>query len=252
MCSFCEQPCKKCGKDKLSKCTECIAELPLLFNGTCVDHCPDLYEPNNATINQCILVGLRCIEGFHVNDQGTGCVPNSFECELGFQINDRNTACIPAPGSAVPFPFLFTAICMSMVVAYSKLKEFSHTKVCTSLVFLLGSMELLQYITMAIDAIRLEQYLAAFLCFLAFFLLIFCNVAFWLAYNGSVMRDQSFKNWIRIFPKTQLLLPVACLFINYKFVRLVFSGFFGMENTQAVFKNPSYTIHRPLRMATLF
>lgn len=167
-------------------------------------------------------------------------------------INSKNTACIPKPGSAVPFPFFFTAICMVMVVAYSKVKEPNHTKVFTCLIFLLGSMELLQYIIMAVEAVVLEEYFAASLSFVAFFAMVFCNIVFGCAYRDSVLADQGFKNWIRIYPKTQTLLPILCLVFNFKFIRLVLSGFFGMENTQAVFKNPGFTIHRPLKLATYF
>jgi hypothetical protein len=52
----------------------------LLYDNTCIDNCPDKFEPNNATNNQCILVGLICPDGFHVNAAGTGCIPNTFEC----------------------------------------------------------------------------------------------------------------------------------------------------------------------------
>jgi hypothetical protein len=95
----------------------------LLYDNTCVDNCPDKFEPNNATINQCILVGLICPDGFHVNAPGTGCVPNTFECQPGFMINDKNTACIPVPGTPVPFPFLLFTISMIIVVFGSFLKE---------------------------------------------------------------------------------------------------------------------------------
>ena len=62
----------------------------------------------------------------------------------------------------------------------------------------------------------------------AFFLQLFVNIAFYFAYKNSVLHDTSFKNWIRVQPKTQLLLPVACMLINFKFIRLCFSGFFKM------------------------
>jgi hypothetical protein len=101
-------------------------------------------------------VGLVCPEGFSVNDAGEGCVPNDFECQEGYVINDKRTACIPGPGSPVPFPFIFLAMCMSIVVAGSYMKEKNSTKVYTCLIMLIGSLELLEYMLIAIFATMLE------------------------------------------------------------------------------------------------
>lgn len=99
---------------------------------------------------------MICPEGFHVNDEGEGCVPNEFECKPGYEINPKRTACIPAPGSPVPFPFLFMAICMSLTVAGSYMKEKDSTKIFTCLIFLFGSMEILEYLLIAIYAALIE------------------------------------------------------------------------------------------------
>lgn len=143
-------------------------------------------------------------------------------------------------------------ICMTLAVAYSKLKESKNTKVYTSLIMFLGSFEILQYLLMAIWSVTLEQFTAAGLSFLAFFLLLFTNIAFTFMYRRSVLSDTAFKNWVRIYKKTKFFVPVMCALINFKLVRFVFSGFYGMENTEAVFKNPQYTIHRPLKFVTYF
>ena len=114
-----------------------------MYKSTCVDHCPEKYEPNNATINQCILVGLICPAGFYVNAAGEGCVPNDFQCSKGYEINAAKTACIPAPGTPVPFPFFFMTVCIYLVVTGSNLKDKHSTKFTTCLIMLIGSMELL-------------------------------------------------------------------------------------------------------------
>jgi hypothetical protein len=241
----------------LAVCTSCIIsddqeDLRYLYNKTCLDHCPLMYEPNGEEPNQCILVGLICPEGFHVNDLGDGCIPNQFECKVGYEINDKNTACIPLPGTPIPFPFLFFGICMTLVVAYSKLKESKNTRVITSLIMFLGAFELLQYLLMGIQSIVLEQYAAGGLCFLGFFLMIGTNIGFTVMYKRSILGDVAFKNWIRIYNKTRILIPILCCLINFKFIRFVFSGFMGLENTEAVFKNPQFSIHRPLKFVTYF
>ena len=232
-------------------CTSCIDAF-LLYQGTCVDHCPDKYEPNNATINQCVLVGLVCPDGFHVNDIGEGCVPNEFECQDGYVINEKRTACIPGPGSPVPFPFIFLAICMGVVVAGSNMKEKSTTKVYTCLIFLIGSMELLQYFLIAVFSAMLEETFAALLASLAVIAHVGSNIAFTGWYKKITMADKGYAGWIRLFPKTKFLMPLITGVLNFKCVRFIFSGFYGMDNCLANFDEPMSSVHQHLKMLTYF
>jgi len=250
VCRECAEPCKTCS-GKIDTCTACMEDY-LLYKNTCVDHCPEKYEENGAEINQCVLVGLVCPEGFHVNDAGEGCVPNEFECEEGYEINDKRTACIPAPGSPIPFPFLFMAVCMGLVVAGSHMKEKNLTKVPTCLIFLIGSMEILEYSLIAIFAARLEQSRASLLALLAVVMLAASNIAFVGYYKKYTMDDKAYADWIRIFPKTKIALPIICSLVNFKVVRFVFSGFFGMDNCLATFDEPRSAVHKLLKMMTYF
>lgn len=85
VCKTCELPCAQCGKNSTTHCTKCQGDY-YLYNTTCVQYCPEKYEPNNST-RQCILVGLICPSGFTVNEAGDGCIPNLFECPNGYEIN---------------------------------------------------------------------------------------------------------------------------------------------------------------------
>ena len=205
-------------------------------------------------MNQCILVGLICPEGFHINTAGDGCIPNEFECEPGYEINKKNTACIPAPGSPVPFPFLFMSVCLALVVLGSYMKERTETKVCTCLIFMIGSWEILQYFLIGIYSFRLEDeiYFAGYLAFLGLLALIASNLAFAYYYLKHTMADRAYADWIRLFPTTKCLLPILVGAVNLKLVRFVFSGFFGMDNCLAQFDNPKSAIHQQLKMLTLF
>lgn len=88
---------------------------------------------------------MQCPKNFTRNAAGDGCVPIFFFCEEGYEINDAHTACVPNPDSAVPFPFLLGAIFMSFLVLGSHLKEKFFTRVTTSLIFLIGSFEVVMY-----------------------------------------------------------------------------------------------------------
>lgn len=254
ICKECEVPCLRCH-GQADTCTACTADF-LLYKGTCIDHCPDKYwnetviGRDNEPVNQCVLVGLICPEGFHVNDAGEGCVPNEFECKDGYEINEKRTACIPAPGSPVPFPFLFTAICMGLVVAGSYMKEKEGTKIFTCLVFLISSMELLEYLLIAIFAALLEEVFASLLAFVAVSVLVASNIVFSIGYRKYTMNDRGYADWIRLFPKTRMLVPIVCTLVNFTSVRFVFSGFFGLENCLATFHEPRTSVHKHLQTLT--
>ena len=81
-------------------------------------------------------------------------------------INEKNTACIPVPGTPVPFPFFILAICMIIVVSGSFLKEKVQTKFLTCLIFLIGSMEIIQYFSMAVVSSKLDTVIPTLLSIL--------------------------------------------------------------------------------------
>jgi len=146
VCTECDVPCSEC-KYKPSLCTACLFDM-FLFNSTCVEVCPNKYEPNS--LGQCVLVGLICPIGFKVNDLGDGCVPDEYQCKNGFEINEARTACVPAPGSIVPFPFLFFSFCCGLLVLASYIKAKAQTKVISTLICFIGSLEPVLYFTMFI------------------------------------------------------------------------------------------------------
>jgi hypothetical protein len=193
--------------------------------------------------NQCILVGLICPDGFHINEDGEGCIPNQFECKPGYVINKRNTACIPVPGTPIPFPFIIIFVCSAFVVGYSKMKESKRTKVLTSLIFIIGSFELLEYGLIAGFAYQLEQYLASILATAACALLLLANMTFFCLYRVNTLQDPAFSSWIRLYSKSRISVPLLCAFVNFKCIRLLFSGLFGLENTSAVFTTAKKSIH---------
>lgn len=250
ICRVCKEPCHTC-KGAADHCTTCTGKL-LLYKKTCVDHCPHKYEANNATINQCILVGLICPAGYYVNAAGEGCVPNEFDCKPGYVINKAKTACIPGPKAPVPFPFFFAAICCVLTAAGSHMKNKESTKVYTILIFLIGSMEILQYALIAVYSAMLEKYFAAVLAAAGLAMLITTNIAFAIFYKRNTCLDKAYADWIRLHPKTELFIPLLCLVFNFKFARYVFSGFYAMDSTLAPFTSPRQAMHKQLKLMTYF
>ena len=176
-----------------------------------------------------------CPEGFYINEAGDGCIPNDFECKEGYEINERKTACIPAPGTPVPFPFLFMTVCVLLVVTGSYIKEKRHTKVSSSIILLATSLEPLQYLLMASFAISLEKDFVAMLAGVAFLMHYVCNISFYCWFSKHTLKDPEFAEWYRVFPLTKFLLKLTMIFVNFKAVRYIFSGFFKLDSTLARF-----------------
>jgi len=62
------------------------------------------------------------------------------------------------------------------------------------------------------------------------------NILFTAYYRQQiVVKDQVFVKWIHFFPKTQTWLPILILLVNFKFSKMFYSGFYGLESTMARF-----------------
>ena len=107
----------------------------------------------------CVYEGLVCPEAFELNNSKDGCIPMVFDCDPGYMINDQKTACVPEPGSAVPFPFLLLSMLICLLVLGSYLKDKQETKVLTNLISLIGALEVIMYVMMAVYSYIQEEFL---------------------------------------------------------------------------------------------
>jgi hypothetical protein len=225
VCTECDVPCAEC-KYGAGTCTACLYDYHL-FNSTCVEFCPDKYEAND--LGQCVLVGLICPLGFKVSSAGNGCVPDKYQCKSGFEINEARTACVPAPGSVIPFPFFFFALCCGILVLASHIKAKKQTRIVTCLIAFIGSLELFMYFVMLICALTTEKWLPFCLILAAMVVQIAANIYFYMLYSREMCRDPLFQKWQRLNPKYAMYVPIAATIVNFKLIRLLYSGYFGLD-----------------------
>ena len=125
-------------------------------------------------------------------------------------------------------------LCLLVLGSYLKDKHF--TKVISNLIALIGSLEIIMYLIMIIHSYALEEYGAMALCLIGFLSLIATNILFTAYYRQqTLVKDQVFVKWIHFFPKTQTWLPLLALLVNFKFSKMLYSGFYGLESTMARF-----------------
>lgn len=232
ICEACEEPCFKCS-GAASTCETCIEDYSLYLGTKCVQYCPEKYEEKD---NVCVYEGLVCPEGFELNQSKDGCIPITFDCQPGYMINAEETACIPEPGSAVPFPFILSAMLLCLLVLGSYLKDKHFTKVTTNLIALIGALEIVMYLMMIGFAYALDEPLIMIFAGIGFLGLIATNILFLAYFRQQItVKDQVFVKWLHFFPKTKTWLPILILLCNFKFGKMFYSGFFGLDSTMARF-----------------
>jgi hypothetical protein len=91
---------------------------------------------------------------------------------------------------------------------------------------------------MAVVSSKLDSVIPCLLSILGLIFQIASNIWFTNKFRQNQLNDKLFTDWIRIYPKTNLFILFVCATINFKLVRIVFSGFYGIESTLAEFSHP--------------
>lgn len=155
------------------------------------------------------------------------------------------------PGAPVPFPFLIAAVFVSFLVLGSHIKEKFYTKVYTCLIAIIGSFELVMYILIVAFSYHMGEWAIAVLASVGTSALLTANVLFVVYYQRDILAiDTTYSKWLYFFPKTKGLIVPCCL-INFKCMKILYSGFYGLESSMARFGRP-LEFYRIVKMVTYF
>lgn len=64
-------------------------------------------------------------------------------------------------------------------------------------------------------------------------MLITSNVIFYVIYKKEIINDQAYAKWCRMYPKTEKYIVLMTLLINFKCIKMIYSGFYGLESCLA-------------------
>ena len=78
------------------------------------------------------------------------------------------------------------------------------------------------------------------------------NIIFYVIYKREIVNDQAFAKWCRLYPKTEKYVALLTLLLNFKSIKFIYSGFYGLESCLAQFEDPMRNFFRPMRMITYF
>ena len=92
---------------------------------------------------------------------------------------------------------------------------------------------MLMFILLLAYAGAREVWPAFGLAFVAILTLMTSNIMFYFLYKRDILKDEVFTKWQRSFPKTSKYVPLISLFLNFKAIRLFYSGFYGLESCLA-------------------
>ena len=95
-----------------------------------------------------------------------------------------------------------------------------------------------------------EKWLAFILSGGALIMLVVINISFYLVYKREICSDPTFLKWTRLYPKTEKYISLMVIIVNFKSVKLLYSGFYGQESCLAHFEDPAKNFVKPLRYAT--
>lgn len=101
------------------------------------------------------------------------------------------------------------------------------------MITLIGKQELLIYGLMVCYSGANEKWGPFILSGIAFIMLITANIIFYLIYKRDICKDPSFAKWCRMFPKTEKNVSMLALMLNFKSIKLLYSGFYGLESCLA-------------------
>jgi formate-dependent nitrite reductase membrane component NrfD len=62
------------------------------------------------------------------------------------------------------------------------------------------------------------------------FMLMATNIYMYVMFKRDISKDPSFEKWVRHFPKTGKYIPILALIVNFKLIKILYSGFFGKES----------------------
>lgn len=90
------------------------------------------------------------------------------------------------------------------------------------------------YLMMAVYAYLLGEVMILIFTLIGLFGLLATNILFLSFYKSKILGvDKVFSKWLHFFPKTGFWLPFVCLTLNFKFGKMFYSGFYGLESTMA-------------------
>jgi hypothetical protein len=156
---------------------------------------------------KCYIEGLQCDFGY-IRDPigGEGCVLDNVECEDGATVSERTVMkgeppapvkefrCVPGSQEAIPFPFLISAACLSIIPIISFCVA-RHSRLTSNVIAFVTMIEPFGMLTLLAQAKTYGIQEVLWLTALAVLIHGLCNIFMLLVYCNQLSLDSAFKHW---------------------------------------------------------
>jgi uncharacterized membrane protein YhaH (DUF805 family) len=131
------------------------------------------------------------------------------------------------------------ALFFVIVAIGGKIKD-SDSQILSVIISFWGLLEFFLYIVMGILALR-DHSLSAILsaCIAIWILLIVINVVFVIIFRKRILKDESFLYWKSVFPHSYRAILIISVLFSFKFSRMYYSRFLGLDNFCCGFTTPN-------------
>jgi hypothetical protein len=113
---------------------------------------------------------------------------------------------VPDGTGIVPFPYLFIALLLSLIVLAGKIKDKTHSRWLANFLALFGILEPFVMITLLISSAVIKEYIIAAISAGALFLHYIANMIMLIYYSKRTLTDPEYSRWVRGFRKTKITL----------------------------------------------
>ena len=155
-------------------------------------------------------------------------------CEEGYKLNVNKDRCIPIPGSYVPFPLIIACLLLAILAYVSEVKIRSSLAV-TNVIAFISIIEFVGILVLVVTARNIGLKSTFGLALAGLLFLLGANLFFGLIYRLQILSDPSLKYWSINYKNTQIIITVVSGLINFKFYRMIYGRFFGLDNFHAPF-----------------
>ena len=152
--------------------------------------------------------------------------------------------------SVVYFPFIIIALIFVLIAIGGKLKD-SKSQIFSTIISFWGVLEFFLYIVLGILSYRDHNLIVILaVCIVIWVILIIINVIFIIFFRRIILKDDNFLYWKSRYTRSYRGILIISWLFSFKFVRMFYSRFFGLDHFCWGFTNPN-TFHHPINITSI-
>ena len=264
VCTNWVSPCLTCSTTT-STCTSCTGSL-YIYRSSCISTCPSSTLASGSSCLDCDSKCLACAEsttswttwanGLFIYNSSCQVCPTGYQgnSTTGYWVASGTTITTSSTQqvkySVVYFPFIIIAIIFVLIAVGGKLKD-SKSQIFSTIISFWGVLEFFLYIVLGILAFRDHDLVSILAVWIVIWIsLIITNIIFVIMFRKIILQDENFLYWKSRYVRSYRGILIISWLFSFKFVRMFYSRFFGLDHFWWGFTNPN-TFHHPINITSI-